>query len=365
MYMIDYRVVKYKNKNYAICMYKKSPDVDYFIIDYKNLKPMLNINKSWYEISAGRIGCVSNNRRMILDQLILGISAKYKAHYIDLCKRDLREKNLKIVNANSGNITGSKTNDTKSNDTIHNNLPKGCGIKPNDIPKYVYYCKPQSGHGEMFVIELTTNGKKHIWKSSSSKEISLKDKLVEIKKKLIDIKKHVPDVMGEKYITKNMEQCQINLMIEFNNILKLSGFKLKKSHLITIPKSTSSTNTTNTTNTTNSSNATKLTHDDVSKTNIYTKKYLATNTAIKSGRRHVNKIPSQSRILPSDIPTYCWYRAADDNKGDCFIIDSHPDLPRNTRTWSTTTRRDVSTVEKFMELKNKLNQLKRSKSKIR
>lgn len=335
--MIEYRLVRYKSKWYAVCMYKKLPNYNWFVIDKKDLEKVLNMNKSWYELSGGYIGCVgcsdySTNKssRILLDKIILDInSTKYRVKYTNDCKRDLRRENLEVIQSKS-------KSKTQLNNTSSTKLPPG--IKSTDIPKNVYYCKPQSGHGEMFIIELVHNGKKYTWKSSSSKDISLQDKLIEIKKKLMDIYKQHPTLIKNKGIIENYSKQQIKLMNEFNDILKLSGFKIKSDNLIKIPQQ-------------------KKLSCDISKTNTNTKKYLVTNTAVKSGRRHVNKLPTGSKIVPSNIPKYCWYRSADDKKGDCFIIDNHPNLPKNCRTWSTTSRRDVSTLNKFLELKHRLREL--------
>ncbi len=343
--MKDYRIVKYKNKKYCVCRYGQNDNTNrLFVIDADILKPMLKNNRSWYKVN-GNIGFAKKTDGRVsyhyLHDIIMkrpnsgSKTSRYKIRHINDNNYDIRKANLKITNQNEINQNKKKTDK-------QTNLPANSRIKASDIPKCVHYCGPQSGHGEMFVIELSNNGKKYVWKSSSSKNILLTDKLIEIKKKLLDIYKQYPQLVENRRILENYTDKQISLMKEFNDIIKLSGYKGIGKNLIKIPKKTT----------------VKANIDNCFKE---TRKYLATNTAVKSGRRHVNKLPSNSGIIPAMIPKYCYYVPATNKRSDAFVIDRHPNLPKGKRIWVTSSSKNVSTAKKFNQLKAKLRELTNTK----
>ena len=340
--MRDYEFVKYKNKNYCVCRYKKKDGTNkLFVIDADNINKILKNSSSWYLIN-GHIGHAKTIDDKIfcqyLHDLVMGNvnnrikSNNYKISHVNGHTHDNRKANLRLVSQ-------SISNEYKKQKTTGSTLPLGSRIKSSDVPKCVHYSKPQSGHGEMFVIELIKDGKKYVWKSSSSKNILLEDKLIEIKKKLLDISKQYPWLVENKGIIENYSDNQIKLMNEFNDIIKLSTYNTKN-NLIKIPKK-------------------KIINPNINKTFKETRKYLKTNTAIKSGRRHVNNLPSSCGIIPAMIPKYCYYQRATNKRGDAFVIDKHPDLPKGKRLWTTTTSRNISTNDKFNQLKKKLRELAR------
>lgn len=343
--MRDYRLVRYKNKNYYVCRYKKRDGTSrLFLIDREDLATLKRQSeRSWYKIN-GFVGYAEKVKKktrhcylhnLVMKKQMAGGSkgrTRYNVRHISGNTHDNRKSNLKFDSERSRNKTKQKRSSCK--------LPKSCGIKPSDIPKSVYYCKPQSGHGAVFVIELKKNGKRKIWKSSSSKKISLKDKLIEIKQKLLDISSQYPELMEGKNIIENYSDAQLKLMKEFNDIIKLSGYKCYKQNLVKIPKK-------------------KVLRPNVTEAGAVTKKYIKTlNTAIKTGRRHKNNLPSSCRITPGMIPKYCYYQQKTNKRGDAFVIDRHPKLPRGQRQWSTTSSRAVSTKDKFHDLLDKLGELR-------
>jgi hypothetical protein len=343
--MRDCEIVKYKNKKYCVCRYKKKNGTDkLFVVDANDLNRILNNSRSWYYLN-GHIGYAKKKNNKLscqyIHNLILNNTNKfkngnYKIIHINEHSHDNRRANLKFVDQSMANEI--KKHKKKS----YHNLPLTSRIDPSDIPKCVHYCKPQSGHGEMFVIELIKNGRKYVWKSSSSKNVLLKDKLTEIKKKLLDISKQYPWLVENKRIIQNYDDQQIKLMNEFNHIIKLSKYKCAKNNLIKIPKK-------------------KIIKPNIDKTFKETRKYLKTNTAIKSRRRHTNNLPSSSGIIPAAIPKHCYYQPATNKRGDAFVIDRHPHLPKGKRLWTTTTSRRVSTKNKFGQLKKKLRELSKEK----
>jgi hypothetical protein len=87
---------------------------------------------------------------------------------------------------------------------------KGAGINASNLPSFVWYLKPDSSHGERFMVKLDTIN----WKSPSSKDLSLRYKLEATKKFLRD---------------KIKENPELSKKFSLNGDLNDAGFKLRKS----------------------------------------------------------------------------------------------------------------------------------------
>jgi hypothetical protein len=88
---------------------------------------------------------------------------------------------------------------------------KGAGINANNLPSFVWYLKPDSSHGERFMVKLDTIN----WKSPSSKDLSLRYKLEATKKFLRDKIKENPELIKK---------------FSLNGDLNDSGLKLRKTY---------------------------------------------------------------------------------------------------------------------------------------
>ena len=88
---------------------------------------------------------------------------------------------------------------------------KGGGIDANNLPSFVWYLKPDSSHGERFMVKLDRIN----WKSPSSKELSLRYKLEATKKFLRNKIKENPLLLKK---------------FSLNGDLNDVGFKLRKSY---------------------------------------------------------------------------------------------------------------------------------------
>jgi hypothetical protein len=96
-------------------------------------------------------------------------------------------------------------------------LPENSLIKPDLIPTYVWYLKENGTHGERFSVNI---GDKK-WKTTSSKKVSLLEKLELAKDYLKNLKKTNP----EYFLTFSM-----------NGDLNKQGYELKKSFIDIIKK---------------------------------------------------------------------------------------------------------------------------------
>lgn len=348
--MNSYRLVTYKEQNYIVCKYiKKNGLYKLFVIDEEDLPKISENTGSWYEINE-YIGSVFRNKKgekmtsylhnVVMDKPVGGGKGqRYTIDHINRIKTDNRKENLRLVTQSDQN-----ENRTGGGGKRTCQLPKDCGISPEDIPKCAYYRGPQpDGHGDKFVIELTKNGVTKQYETTTSKDVPLLDKLAECIKILLDINKNNPELVENKNIIIEYTNKQIKLMKQYNDIIQLSGYKCADSNMIKIKK-------------------TKPITYDIPGVTKKMKEYLDnTDTTKKTGRCHKIIMPRDCKITPNMIPKHCYYRAAKGNRGDSFVIDRHPKLPKGVRQWSTTTSKKVSTNKKFKELQSQINFLKENK----
>lgn len=94
---------------------------------------------------------------------------------------------------------------TKSSKQRHVELPAQSGLTLDDIPKHIWYVQPNGYHRDRFAIELKREG--ILWKTTSSKKVSLKEKLAAAKEKLEEIYKVYPylDPAREDALAKELK----------------------------------------------------------------------------------------------------------------------------------------------------------------
>jgi hypothetical protein len=88
---------------------------------------------------------------------------------------DNRKDNLRLITQSAQNFN-QKRKERKVT------LPSEIGIKVEDIPKHIWYIKPNGSHGERFGIDLKSENIK--WKTTSAKEVSIQEKLKLAKEQL-------------------------------------------------------------------------------------------------------------------------------------------------------------------------------------
>jgi hypothetical protein len=77
-----------------------------------------------------------------------------------------------------------------------------------------------------------------------------------------------------------------------------------------------------------------------------------------SGRNLTSNLPPDCGVKLEDIPKYCYYTPASEQRGDKFVIDKHPKLvATGKRQWSTTGSKNVTTLEKFTALLNQIKEI--------
>jgi len=214
--LIDYRDVCYNKKDYTVGTVLFNGEPVEFIIDkdefYKINGIALHVSSGAYIASTfyteERIKKELYIHNLIMDRdLFQGKGQKETVDHINRNGFDNRKENLRIVSQADQNINQKK----KKRGVI---LPEDCGIKSEDIPKHIWYVHPNGLHGDRFAIEFKTED--ILWKSTSSKKVTLLEKLEQAKTKLAEFYIKYP-YLNPTYESEKIEE----LHKSFNAILSL------------------------------------------------------------------------------------------------------------------------------------------------
>jgi hypothetical protein len=203
--IIDYNFVKYNDKEYVVGTIQHNGDDVKFIFDKEDFP---KIEKRPWHLSSGKYigstfyldGGVKLElylHNLIMDKITFdGKGAKETVDHINRNGLDNRKENLRIITQSQQNINQSK----KIRTVI---LPEECNIKPNEIPKHIWYVRANGLHGDRFAIEFKTEG--ICWKTTSSKKIDILQKLQDAKEKLKEFYIKFPHLNPEYEIDRCKE----------------------------------------------------------------------------------------------------------------------------------------------------------------
>lgn len=318
-FILEHSDVIYDNKNYTVFNIKSSRKGLYnkgmFVIDSNDKEKVLK--RKWHLVTKTKyIGSTLIDsesglyKSLYLHNFVMGIltfngkGCTQTVDHIDRIPCDNRKENLRLVSQSVQNMN-QKKRDRKID------LPKDCGIAPDNIPTNVSYGKAEDKFGDYFELDIDLpNGTRFRKKSSKSTNISLKCKLEEIKKYIHEL--------NEQYAIKVPFEKIVELTKSYNEIIKLSGFDCWESNIVPIPEKDDKIGGKHLTENTDLTEAEKELINNVS---IH-------NTAGK--KKTKNTLPPDCGITKDKIPKYCYYSPATDKRGDAFNIDNHPKLIEKT-----------------------------------
>jgi hypothetical protein len=154
-----------------------------FKIDKDDLEKVKS--RHWYSASNGYyIACqITRNgvrkllylHNFVMNRFVFpGRGAKESIDHINRDGLDNRKKNLRLVSQTQQNINKAAKPRTAT-------LPEGI----ESLPRHIWYIKPNGLHGDRFGIDLKSE--KFKWKTTSSKSVSIQDKLKQAIEKLEEL----------------------------------------------------------------------------------------------------------------------------------------------------------------------------------
>lgn len=97
------------------------------------------------------------------------------------------------------------------------------GISVQELPTYVWYLKPDRSHGGRFCVEIPNEIS---WRSTSSKQLSLRFKLEEVKKYLRFLKRQRPDIFDQFCMNGDLSRSGKILIEEYGKMIEKVGYTI-------------------------------------------------------------------------------------------------------------------------------------------
>lgn len=222
------RRVTYEGKDYGII------DISYknirlpVIMDWADAKTVYDMDKTWRCNKSGHIYCNhkidGKEKDVFLHDVIMYMSEQHGGSDYD--------KKSNIVHINRLGIDNRRENlmyDTVNKSVGKNlkkkkrtiTLPKDSGINVDEIPTYIWYMKPDSSHGERFMVSVGDVK----WKTPSSKKLSLHSKLDLAKDYLKNLKTTRPDIFEKYSMNGDYNKQGKYLVNSFYDIIHKGGYK--------------------------------------------------------------------------------------------------------------------------------------------
>jgi len=184
--LIDYRHVAYSGKEYTVATITFNENDIHFVVDKEDF-PLLE-ERAWHFASGNYIssGVIHDDKKkeLYLHNLIMnrldhpGKGATDTVDHINRKGLDNRKENLRILSQSEQNLHQAK----KKRSVV---LPQGFPIDADEIPRHIWYVRANGLHGDRFAIEFKSEG--IVWKTTSSKKISVEQKLNQAKEKLQEL----------------------------------------------------------------------------------------------------------------------------------------------------------------------------------
>lgn len=154
---------------------------------------------------------IQKKKEVYLHNFLLSPGPTQAVYHISKNGLDNRRANLRLVDAAAA---GAAAQQAKKKRTAA--LPETSGIRPESIPTHIWYVQANGYHRDRFAIEFKTEG--ILWKSTSSRNFSLQEKLDQAKAKLGDLYEQYPHLDPKKE-----EEAAAALRTSFEAIMQASA----------------------------------------------------------------------------------------------------------------------------------------------
>ena len=199
-----YRDASYNGIQYSVGSILYKDNLVEFVIDQTDLSAVSQY--AWHFVGNGLATTVvgEKKRELYMHALIMGCGPTHVVQHISGNGLDNRRANLRIVDKADAALNRVKKRNVE--------LPALCGVKLEDIPTHVWYVQANGYHRDRFAIEFKTEG--ILWKSTSSKSVSLQEKLEAARAKLAELYIQYPHLDPATH-----EAAAIGLKESFDGIL--------------------------------------------------------------------------------------------------------------------------------------------------
>lgn len=343
---VNHEDVDYNGKKYTVCLTHYNDDHILFVVDYDDRDKIINV--AWhFKPNGGYIAHTyytqdeGAKKELYLHNVIMnkltfeGKGQQQTVDHINRIGRDNRKCNLRMATSQSAQNFNQKRRERTTE------LPEDSGLTADDMPKNVYYAKPNGPHGEYFYIEIRgvqELGDRFLWKSTKSNKVSLKIKLQETIDKMMELREQYP-VLKEVFVTEETEELRHQLIKEYNEIIQLSHYppEIILNNIFTFEGELHN-------------------KQEIEKEDEVV--ILETTKKLREYGRKADVLPPNCGVTLDEIPKYCYYKPASDKRGDKFLIERHPKLlEEGKRQWATPEKKTLTTKEKFDLMIAKLNEL--------
>lgn len=213
--------IEYKKKKYTICLLKHDKNHIPILLNHNIYKIIVSLNYDFLINEKNHVYTYNGDGIIYLHELVMKYSGRKGMDraiiHINNIHFDNRIENLQydITDKHYKKNTRKKTRIIDLSDY---------GIDSDLLPTYIFYVKSDATHGDRFQIEIKTE--KILWRSSSSKKLSLRYKLEESKKYLRYLRKKKGYLFDNYSMNGDLNKIGQRLLREYIKMIKAIDYTI-------------------------------------------------------------------------------------------------------------------------------------------